>query len=110
MFSLRLLMVMLMWCKAAAPVGGQRRPELAVAAFPDMLHLLALCLHPEWVHEPPSPLGFAASSLENIHLCCFRKVSIPLQRHAASFELTSGSKLIFLPKIRPASIREKRYC
>lgn len=37
--SLRLLMVMLVWCRAAAPVecGGSLRPELAVAAFPVML-------------------------------------------------------------------------
>lgn len=90
-------MVVLMWCKAAAPVGGQRRPELAVAAFPVMLQILVLCLRPEWVHEPPSPLGLAASNLENIHFCCFRKVSIPLQRHAASFELTSGSNEAYFP-------------
>lgn len=97
MLSLKLLMVMLMWCRAAAPVGGQRRPELAVAAFPVMLQLLVLCLCPEWVREPPSPLGFVASSLENIHLCCFREVSVPLQRHTASFELTSGSNEAYFP-------------
>lgn len=95
--SLRLLMVMLMWCRAAAPVGDQRRPELAVTAFLILVQLLVLYLHPEWVHEPASPLGFAASSLENIHLSCFREVSILLQTHAASFELTSGSNEAYFP-------------
>lgn len=41
MLRLRLLMVMLVWCRAAAPVecGGSLRPELAVAAFPVVLQL-----------------------------------------------------------------------
>lgn len=39
MLSLGLLMVMLVWCRAAAPVecGGSLRPELAVDAFPVVL-------------------------------------------------------------------------